>query len=154
MRRAQGLNRAEGLNGAPGLNGTAMVTRAGSVEVELAQGPADIESGTECTVQTRFQLCSVSKQFAAAAALLLVESGQLDLNEPVERWLPGGTPQWRRITLHHVLSHTAGLPHGLEGPGLDPAVPMSITERLAAVQQGPLRTEPGAQWHYSSPGFV
>jgi CubicO group peptidase (beta-lactamase class C family) len=131
-----------------------MVTRAGSVEVELAQGPADIESGTECTVQTRFQLCSVSKQFAAAAALLLVESGQLDLNEPVEGWLPGGTPQWRQITLHHLLSHTAGLPHWLEAPGLDPAVPMSITERLAAVQQGPLRTEPGAQWHYSSLGFV
>src|SRR5271154_750100 len=129
------MRRAADLNEAAGLNGTAMVTRAGSVAIELAQGLADIESGAECTTQTRFQLCSVSKQFAAAAALLLVESGQLDLNEPVERWLPGGTPQWRRITLHHLLSHTAGLPHWLEGPGLDPAVPMSVTERLAAVQQ-------------------
>jgi CubicO group peptidase (beta-lactamase class C family) len=131
-----------------------MITRAGSVAAELAQGPADIESGAECSAQTRFQLCSVSKQFAAAAALLLVEAGQLDLNEPVEPWLPGGTPQWRQITLHHLLSHTAGLPHWLEAPGLDPAEPMSITERLAAVREGPLRTEPGTQWHYSSLGFV
>jgi CubicO group peptidase (beta-lactamase class C family) len=137
-----------------GFAGTAMVTRAGSVLAELAQGPADIETGTECTVQTPFQLCSVSKQFAATAALLLVESGQLDLTEPVERWLPGGTPPWRQITLHHLLSHTAGLPHWREAPGLDPAEPMSITERLAAIQQGPLRTEPGAEWHYSSLGFV
>jgi CubicO group peptidase (beta-lactamase class C family) len=134
------------------LNGTAMVTRAGSVEVELAQGHADIEAGTECSAQTRFQLCSVSKQFAAAAAMLLVESGQLDLNEPAERWLTDGISS--RITLHHLLSHTAGLPHWLEAPGLDPAEPVTSGERLAAIAQAPLRTEPGTEWHYSSPGFL
>jgi CubicO group peptidase (beta-lactamase class C family) len=75
-----------------GLTGSALVTRAGSVRAEFAHGPADIETGTECTAQTRFQLCSVSKQFAAAAALLLVESGQLDLAEPVARWLPFTRP--------------------------------------------------------------
>ena len=115
-----------------------------------------------CTSGTRFQLCSVSKQFAAAAVMLLVESGQLDLGEPVGRWLPEGPPQWRQVTppqwrqvtLHHLLSHTAGVPHWLEAPGLDPAEPMRIGERLEIIQATPLRTEPGAQWHYSSPGFV
>jgi CubicO group peptidase (beta-lactamase class C family) len=96
----------------------------------------------------------VSKQFAAAAVMLLVESGQLDLDEPVGRWLPGGPPQWRQVTLHHLLSHTAGIPHWLEAPGLDPAEPMGISERLEIIQATPLRAEPGAQWHYSSPGFV
>ena len=86
--------------------------------------------------------------------MLLVESGRLDLGEPVGRWLPGGPPQWRQVTLHHLLSHTAGLPHWLEAPGLDPAEPVRISERLEIIQATPLRTEPGAQWHYSSPGFV
>lgn len=135
-----------------GLNGTAMVTRGETVEVELARGHADAETGTECSARTRFQICSVSKQFAAAAAMLLVDSGQLDLHEPAGRWLPGGiSPQ---ITPHQLLSHTAGLPHWLEAPGLDPAEPMSSLERLAAIQQAPLRTEPGRVWHYSSPGYL
>ena len=55
------------------LCGVAMVTRGGTVLTELAAGPADTVAGTECTAATRFQLCSVSKQFAAAAALLLAE---------------------------------------------------------------------------------
>ena len=137
-----------------GLRGTAMVTRGGSVVADLAAGPADIEAGVQCSSGTRFQLCSVSKQFAAAAVMLVAESGRLDLREPVARWLPGGLPQWRQVTLHHLLSHTAGIPHWLEAPGLDPAEPMTISERLEIIQDTPLRTDPGAQWHYSSPGFL
>jgi CubicO group peptidase (beta-lactamase class C family) len=137
-----------------GLRGAAMVTRGGSASVDLAAGLADVEAGVPCTSGTRFQLCSVSKQFAAAAVMLLVESGRLDLREAVDRWLPGGQPQWRHVTLHHLLSHTAGMPHWLEAPGLDPAELMRISERLEIIQATPLRTEPGAQWHYSSPGFL
>jgi CubicO group peptidase (beta-lactamase class C family) len=131
-----------------------MVTKGGSVEADLAAGLADIEAGLPCRSGTRFQLCSVSKQFTATAVMLLVESGKLDLGEPVSRWLPGGPSQWRRVTLHHLLSHTAGVPHWDEAPGLDPEEPVRIGERLETIQATPLRTEPGAQWHYSSPGFL
>ena len=58
------------------------------------------------------------------------------------------------MTLHHLLSHTAGVPHWLEAPGLDPAEPTAPAERLAAILAAPLRTAPGQAWHYSSPGFV
>jgi CubicO group peptidase (beta-lactamase class C family) len=131
-----------------------MVTRGGSVQADLAGGLADVGAGVPCASGTRFQVCSVSKQFAAAAVMLLVESGRLDLHEPVDRWLPEGPPHWRQVTLHHLLSHTAGVPHWLEAPGLDPTEPMRISERLQVIQATPLRTEPGAQWHYSSPGFL
>jgi CubicO group peptidase (beta-lactamase class C family) len=96
----------------------------------------------------------VSKQFTAAAMMLLVEAGQIDLNEPLDRWLPDAPPQWRQVTLHQLLSHTAGVPHWLEAPDLDPADPMSVRQRVEIIQNTPLRTEPGADWHYSSPGFV
>ena len=131
-----------------------MVTRDGSVVADLAGGLADLEAGVPCTSATRFQVCSVSKQFTAAACLLLVESGSLALREPVGRWLPEAPPQWQQVTLHHLLSHTAGIPHWLEAPGLDPAEAMSISRRLEIILTTPLRSEPGAQWHYSSPGYV
>ena len=123
-----------------------MVTKSGSILTDLAEGLANVESGVPCTSDTRFQLCSVSKQFTAAAVMLLVESGRLDLGEPVDQWLSGAPPQWRQVTLHHILSHTAGIPHWLEAPSLDPAEPMSIAQRLEVIQATPLRTEPGAQW--------
>lgn len=137
-----------------GLRGTAMVTKGGSIEADLAEGLADAEAGVACTSATPFQICSVSKQFTAAAVMLLAESGRLDLHEPVARWLPEGPPQWRRVALHQLLSHTAGVPHWLQAPGLDPAEPMGISERLEIIQATPLPTAPGAHWHYSSPGFL
>ena len=136
------------------LRGVAMVTRAGTVRTELARGLADAVAGIPCTAQTRFQICSISKQFAAAAVLLLAEAGRLALDDPVDRWLPGGPPQWSGVTLHHLLSHTAGVPHWLEAPGLDPAEPAPPAERLAAILAAPLRTAPGQAWHYTSPDFV
>jgi CubicO group peptidase (beta-lactamase class C family) len=137
-----------------GLVGAALVTRAGSVRAELAAGPAEVEAGLPNSAGTRFQLCSISKQFTAAAVLLLAEDGRLDLHEPVTRWLPGAPPPWRQVTLHHVLSHTAGIPHWNQAPGLDPSQPVPPADRLAAITAAPLRTAPGEGWHYSSPGFI
>lgn len=65
-----------------------MVTQGGSVRADLIAGLADVAAGVGCDSGTRFQVCSVSKQFTVAAVMLLVESGQLDLQEPVDRWLP------------------------------------------------------------------
>jgi CubicO group peptidase (beta-lactamase class C family) len=137
-----------------GLRGAATVTRAGQVRLEAAGGLADAGAGVMCTPQTRFQICSVSKQFAAAAAMLLAQSGQLDLAEPVARWLPGGPPQWQRVTLHHLLTHTAGVRHWGDAPGFDASQPMDPAERVALIQQAPLLTDPGTSWHYSSPGYL
>jgi CubicO group peptidase (beta-lactamase class C family) len=135
------------------LHGTVMVTKGGSLVTDLAGGLADIQAGVQCTADTRFQLCSVSKQFTASAVMLLVESGGLDLDEPVDRWLPEAPRQWRQVTLHHILSHTAGIPHYREAPGLDPAEHMTFGQRLEILKATPLQAEPGARWHYSSPGF-
>jgi CubicO group peptidase (beta-lactamase class C family) len=137
-----------------GLRGAAIVTRGGRVTLEAAGGLADAEAGVECTPRTRFQIASVSKQFAAVSALLLAESGRLDLAEPVARWFPGAPPQWQRVTLHHLLTHTAGVRHWGDAPGFDPSRPIDPAERVALMLQAPLLTEPGTRWRYSSPGYV
>src|ERR1700761_1934459 len=103
-----------------GLRGTAVVTRSGAAAAEVAGGRADIEAGVPCGAATRFQLCSVSKQFTAAAVMLLAESGRLDLQEPVTRWLPGSPPPWRQITLHHLLPPPPRPPRVVSGRGPGP----------------------------------
>ena len=82
------------------LHGTAMVAKGASVQLDLAEGMADVEGRRRVHAGTRFQLCSVSKQFTAAAVLLLAKSGRLDRSEPIGRWLPGSPPQWQQVTLH------------------------------------------------------
>jgi len=97
---------------------------------------ADASAGNPCTTDTRFQIASVSKQFTAAAVMLLVDDGSLELEEPLGRFLPGCAPQWQELTLHQLLSHTSGLGHWTALPGFDvtrPGEPDEFLERFAAV---------------------
>jgi CubicO group peptidase (beta-lactamase class C family) len=137
-----------------GLRGSAIVTVGGSVELAAAGGPADAETGVVCTPGTRFQIASISKQFAAAAVLLLAERGALALDESINRWFAGAPAQWQQITLHHLLTHTSGIGHWSDTPGFEVLRPLDLDERLDLFQRAPLRTKPGAEWHYSSPGYL
>jgi CubicO group peptidase (beta-lactamase class C family) len=137
-----------------GLRGAATVVVRGSVVVSVADGPADADAGGMCTPLTRFQIASISKQVAAVAALLLVEAGVVDLHESVQRWLPESTSQWRGVTLHHLLSATAGIRHWDDTPGFRLSESMSVERRLELLTQAPLLSEPGTLWRYSSPGFI
>jgi CubicO group peptidase (beta-lactamase class C family) len=87
-----------------------LVVRDGETLVRQGRGLADLEQGIAVTPATRFRLASVSKQFTATAVLLLVDDGRLDLDAPVRRWLPALPASADGVTLHHLLSHTAGLP--------------------------------------------
>ncbi|MEU5402302.1 serine hydrolase domain-containing protein [Streptomyces sp. NPDC005963] len=133
--------------------GAALMTHGSRAVHEAYEGVADETTGAVCGPDTRFQIASLSKQFAAAAALLLVEDGVLALSDPVSAWLVGAPAQWAEITLHHLLTHTSGLPHWDALPELDREGPPSREEVVAAVMGLlPLPGEP--TWHYSSPGYV
>ena len=71
---------------------------------------------------TRYQLASVSKQFTAAAVLLLVRDGVLSLDDTIGRRLDGCPPQWRDITLQQLLTHTSALGQSTGCPMIDLAV--------------------------------
>lgn len=143
-----------------------LVVRHGELIFQQAAGLADREAGRAMTTDTLFRLASVTKPIVCAAALVLVALGRLDLDAPVERWLPafrptlaGGGPA--RITLRQLLSHTAGLNYGFseaaggEGyaragisDGLD-ASAVSLAENLRRIAGEPLLFEPGNGWNYS-----
>jgi CubicO group peptidase (beta-lactamase class C family) len=129
-----------------GLRGAAQVTVDGSVAVQAAGPPA--------TLGTRVPVASVGKQFAAVAALLLAERGKLALDRPVARWLPDSPPWWREVTLHHLLTHTSGLPHWGAEPGFEAGAAMAIADRVGLLPRGTPASRPGLRWLYSSPGYL
>jgi CubicO group peptidase (beta-lactamase class C family) len=101
------------------VSGVALVQRRGSIVVESVHGVADAGSGLACTRDTRFQICSVSKQFTAATVLLLADRKRVSLDDRIERWFSDCPRDWEAITLHHLLTHTSGLGHWPDFPDLD-----------------------------------
>ncbi|WP_425440237.1 serine hydrolase domain-containing protein [Pseudosporangium ferrugineum] len=98
----------------------------------------------------RYQLASVSKQFTAAAVLLLAQDGRLSPDDPLDRWIPG----WPGVTLHHLLAHTSGLGHWHDYPMLDLGTRIEPAELLETFRSVPVVSAPGAAWRYSSPAYV
>jgi CubicO group peptidase (beta-lactamase class C family) len=136
------------------VSGVALIQRDGVTLAERVDGLADRALGLACTRETRFQIASVSKQFTAAAVLLLTGESRLSLEDPISRWFTGGPPQWQAVTVQHLLTHTAGLGHWPDYPELDPYQPLDPAGELAIFQRRPLLSAPGARYYYSSPGYV
>ncbi|NGN64927.1 beta-lactamase family protein [Streptomyces sp. A7024] len=138
----------------PDFRGNALVVHGHSVLYEVSQGHADARTGTQCTAATRFQIASVSKQFTAAAIMLLVERGAVALDHEVSRWIRGCPPTWRGITVHHLLTHTSGLGHWEDFPALDLTAWLPPDEVLKTFHQSAPKFPAGADWYYSSPAYV
>src|SRR5688500_8453036 len=84
------------------------VIREGVAEHHV-DGYANLEQRERITSATNFRLASVTKQFTAAAVLLLLEDGKLALDDRVRQWLPSLPAAAETVTLRHLLTHTSGL---------------------------------------------
>ena len=120
---------------------------------DASYGLADRSSGRPVRRDTQFQIASVRKQFTAAAILLLQEQGTLSVRDPLSKWIPDAPPEWTSITLHHLLTHSAGVPHWGDIPQLDLFHPVRWEAILAAFASRPLKFPPGNGYAYSSPGY-
>ena len=136
------------------LRGTALLQRGHDDLVTVALGAAGPDPDELCTLDTRFQIASISKQFTAAAVLLLADRGVLSVGDRVSRWLDDCPPAWDHITVHHLLCHTAGLAHWPALPALDVTTPVDTGEKLRVFMAAPLLSPPGERFAYSSPGYV
>lgn len=138
---------------APGAS--VLVLRAGAPVFWRSYGMADIEAGVAATPRTNYRLASVSKQFTAAAVLLLVQDGRLHPDDRARRWLPSLPDAAADITLHHLLAHTSGLVDYEDV--MDPADPRQVRDadvlRLLEAQD---RTwfAPGSGYRYSNSGYA
>jgi CubicO group peptidase (beta-lactamase class C family) len=136
------------------LRGVVLLQRDDTDLIALAGGTTGTDPDTDCTLDTRFQISSVSKQFAAAAVLTLADRGSLSVDDPIGRWIAGCPASWDAITVHHLLTHTAGLPHWRDTPELDPSALVDFEDEFRAFTSAPLVGAPGERFSYSSPGYV
>ncbi len=129
------------------------VVRGGVIVYERAFGEA--RAGVPATPAMRYAIGSVSKQFTAAAVLLLAEDGKLSLDDPVSRWFPALT-RARDVTLRQLLSMTSGYQDYWPQDYVYTAMrgPATATAIATAWAGKPLDFEPGAAWQYSNTNYV
>lgn len=132
-------------------SGNVLVARNGEIIFHKAYGLADRDKQRPITNQTRFYLASLTKQFTAAAIMLLEQEGKLKVQDSVCQYLPHCPDDWKPITIHHLLTHTAGLPYA---PGLPYSKPVSPAELRAAIERVPLLRESGKLFEYSDVGYI
>jgi CubicO group peptidase (beta-lactamase class C family) len=136
------------------LHGAALLQHGTEDLVAVTGGTAGSDPDTDCTLRTRFQIASVSKQFTAAAVLLLADRGVLSVRDPVRDWLNDCPADWEPVTVHQLLSHTSGLVHWDALPALDLTRPAASSDLLGSFASAPLLSSPGERFSYSSPGYV
>jgi D-alanyl-D-alanine carboxypeptidase len=131
------------------------VVQGGKLVYTHAYGRAHIDPDKAATPEMRYSIGSISKQFTAAAILILQEQGKLQLDDPVGKYVPGLT-RGDEVTIRQILSHTAGYQdYWPEDYLMKPMEqPTTAQEILDTWAKKPLDFEPGTQWQYSNTNFV
>ena len=136
----------------PGLS--LAIVRDGRVVKAAGYGLANVELGARATPRTVYGLASMSKQFAAAAILLLVQDGKVSLGAPVSAYLRGTPAAWNAITVRHLLTHTSGLPReGIQTTDKTGRADFTRDELWTAAQGVALQAAPGERFAYSNLGY-
>ncbi len=118
-------------------------------------GWADIEARVPVTPRTRFRIGSVSEAFTAAAAARLHQRGRLDLDAPVQRYVPSFPTKTWSLTMRHLLGHTGGVRNvRFEAEQIPRRHCDDVLQGLETFAQDPLRFRPGTEVRHSTHGFV
>lgn len=131
------------------------VVRDGKLAYAKAYGNARLDPKTPATPAMRYSIGSISKEFTAAAILMLQQQGKLSLDDKIAKFFPDLTDA-DHVTIRQILSHTSGYqdywPQDYLMPMMkQPTTPMHIMDGWA---KKPLDFAPGSQWQYSNTGYV
>ena len=129
------------------------VVSQGRLLLARGYGTADLESGADADEHTVYELASITKQFTAAAVLLLAEEGKISLDDRITRVLEGLPEAWEAVTVRHLLQHTSGIASNAALPELVDEKDYGQREFIDIVAGRPLDFEPGTQWAYSNTGY-
>jgi len=131
------------------------VVEHGVIVYTHAYGKARLQPPVAATPAMRYSIGSISKQFTAAAILLLEQQGKLSLNDPVGKYLPGLT-RANEVTIRMILSHTSGYQDYWPEDYVMPPMkkPTTAQSILDAWGKKPLDFDPGTRWQYSNTNYV
>ena len=136
--------------------GAVLVAQRGMAIFDRAYGLANREWNVPNTPTTHFRIGSITKQFTAVAILLLEQRGRLKLSDPVSAHLADAPAAWSQITLHHLLSHTSGLPNVTRDPEfiLWKFQPTTARQMVGRFRDRPLDFAPGERHAYSNSNYL
>ncbi len=128
------------------------VIRDGQIILARGYGLANVEHQVPARPETIYQSGSMGKQFTATAVMMLVEAGKISLSDPITKYFTGAPDAWKRITVRHLLTHTAGTTDYPDD--FDFRRDYTEDELLKRAEAIPLAFQPGEKWSYSNLGYV
>ena len=138
--------------GVPGAS--LLVVKDAAPVVRRSWGMSDLEAQVRATPETNYRLASVTKQFTAAAILLLREDKKLSLDDRVKRWLPSLPNALDSVTIEHLLTHTSGI------IDYEDLIPKGTTEQVHDADvlrmlesHDSTYFKPGSKYQYSNSGY-
>lgn len=141
-----------------------LVKKDGKIIYEQSYGVRDLRTKSKIDAQTNFRLASLTKQFTAMAAMLLVHDGKLRYEESITSVFPEFPGYGKSITVRNLLNHTSGLPdyedlmdqvEKTKGPIWSPENQIHDAEVLQLLEkESHGKFVPGTKWEYSNSGYV
>ena len=137
--------------GIPGLSAAIVTERR--LRLSVAFGLADVENEVPARTWTVYRLASLTKPITATAVLQLVEGGKVDLDAPVQRYVPGFPEKQWPITARQLLAHQSGIRNWTAEEFHGTRRFPTLAESLAAFKDDPLLFQPGTKTLYTSYGY-
>lgn len=136
--------------------GTVVVADGDQILLNQGFGMASLEWNIPNDPETKFKICSLTKQFTAALVLLLEQDSKLHIDDLVNKYLPDAPASWGKITVRELLNHTSGIPDliGEKEFATWSMVPHTPVEQLAFFRDKSLDFEPGTKFAYSNSNYV
>jgi CubicO group peptidase (beta-lactamase class C family) len=131
----------------------AAIWKGGAIAWSFAGGKADLENAADVSPRTRFRIGSLSKLLTAAAAVRLADRGALDLDAPIQQYVPSFPQKEGKITARLLLGHLAGIKHYGNADYINRQRYTKVVDTLKPIQDAPLLHAPGSKYFYSSYGF-
>lgn len=139
-------------------SGAILIAENDQIINKRAYGLSSIEYNVKNKIDTKFNIASITKMFTAVAALQLYEQGKIDLDEPIEKYLPNYPNEIVRnsVTVHQLLTHTSGLNNFYvsDSDKLKNSDYEQISDFIPLFAKDTLLSKPGTKYDYSGTGFV
>lgn len=137
-------------------SGSILIAQQGKILVSKGYGMANYEHDVPNTPQTKFRLGSITKQFTSMAIMQLQERGLLDVNDHVVKYIPDYAEVGNKITIHHLLTHTSGIPNFTSFPDYVKTMmlPSPVEKTIERFKDRALEFEPGEKYKYSNSGYI
>lgn len=136
-------------------NGSILVAKNGNIVLKQAYGFSDKQGKIKNTIDSKFLIGSITKQFTAVAIMQLQEKGLLNVNDTIGKYISGFS-HGNSITIHQLLTHTSGLSTDLKDVKKIDSTPYSVDDAIAEIEDMDIKLlfQPGDSYNYSNLGYM